>query len=229
MVLVRASSGLAAIVLALVGVPSATTAQDEGFERLIGVWEGLSRVSMLPARTTRFPAVPPFTPEGALVFGTVDRTRDPVTEDCWPPGPVRFMPEDGSRTDDVPMEIVRALDGLEIVNPKYPVRRRIYLDADGRRPLPGEVNAFMGRSVGRWEGRALVVETDSLNDKTWLSERGLPHSDEMRLVERFSVLPIDVLELEMTVIDPRFYRAPLVVTRLYRRTDRELPEAGARA
>ena len=39
---------------------------------------------------------------------------------------------------------------------------------DGRPlPEPGQP-AYLGYSIGRWEGDTLVVETSGLNDKGWL-------------------------------------------------------------
>ena len=62
--------------------------------------------------------------------------------------------------------------------------RQIFLDgrAHPKDPQP----SWLGYSIGRWEGDVLVVETIGFNDKTWLDGLGHPHSEEMRLTERFS-------------------------------------------
>ena len=60
--------------------------------------------------------------------------------------------------------------------------RQIFLDG---RDLPKEPNpAWMGYSVGHWEGDTLVVESIGYNDRTWL-ERGYPHTESLRSTERF--------------------------------------------
>jgi hypothetical protein len=43
----------------------------------------------------------------------------------------------------------------------------------------------MGYSVGTWDADTLVVETSAFNDKTWLDQMGHPHSEDLRLIERF--------------------------------------------
>ena len=44
---------------------------------------------------------------------------------------------------------------------------------------------WMGSSVGRWEGDTLVVDSFGFNDRTWLDARGLPHTEALRLTERY--------------------------------------------
>ena len=61
--------------------------------------------------------------------------------------------------------------------------RQIFLDG---RPLPDVSNpSWMGYSVGHWEGDALVVETIGYKDMTSLDLAGSPHSEGLRLVERY--------------------------------------------
>jgi len=56
---------------------------------------------------------------------------------------------------------------------------------DGR-PLPRDPNpAWMGYSVGHWDGDTLVVETTGFNNRTWLDIAGHPHSEQLRVTERF--------------------------------------------
>ena len=88
--------------------------------------------------------------------------------------------------------------------------RQIY--ADGR-TLPGEINlpAYFGYSVGRWERDTFVVETSGFNDKTTLDGGGTPHSDQLRVVERFHRRDFGHLDVEMTFDDPKLYRRPFTV------------------
>lgn len=66
----------------------------------------------------------------------------------------------------------------------------------------------MGYSVGRWEGRTLVIKTSGLEDETVLDASGLPHSEAMTLTERLRVLPDGHLEIRFTVEDAAFYTRP---------------------
>ena len=78
---------------------------------------------------------------------------------------------------------------------------------DGR-PLPTNPDlTWMGTSVGHWEGDStLVVDTIGFNEKTWLDRLGVPHSDQLHVVERFHRVDHDHLELQVTMIDPRRWR-----------------------
>jgi len=54
------------------------------------------------------------------------------------------------------------------------------------------------------------VETSGFNDQSWLDNDGHPHSDEMRIEERFQRVDHDTIESTLTLIDPKSYTAPWV-------------------
>jgi len=86
---------------------------------------------------------------------------------------------------------------------------------DGRK-LPAEPPEprWMGWNVGHWEGDTFVVEGTGFDDRAWLGESqqdgGWPHSDEMKVVERWRRLDYGTLETQITVIDPKTYTQPWV-------------------
>jgi hypothetical protein len=86
--------------------------------------------------------------------------------------------------------------------------RLIYLD--GRQQV-GQVRGdadnplYYGRAVGKWEGDSLVVDTKGFNEKFWFSNGGLPHTDKLHLVERFTRTDANTLKYEVTVDDPGAY------------------------
>jgi hypothetical protein len=90
------------------------------------------------------------------------------------------------------------------------VFRQIFLD--GRRPVKDPEPRFMGYSTGKWEGDTLVVDTVGFNDRTWLDAMGHPHSDALRLVERFRRRDTGHLEIEVTIHDPKSYTKPITYT-----------------
>ena len=57
---------------------------------------------------------------------------------------------------------------------------------DGRRLPDDPQPAWLGYSVGRWDGDTLVVQTAGFTDQTWLDGSGHPHTEAMRLTERFT-------------------------------------------
>lgn len=75
--------------------------------------------------------------------------------------------------------------------------------------------AWYGYSTGDWDGDEFVVETTGFNDETWLDNRGLPHSDALRLSERFRRLNVGRMDLTLTIDDPKFYTRPWNVTFRY--------------
>ncbi len=87
------------------------------------------------------------------------------------------------------------------------LHRQIY--ADGR-VLPKEFDlpAFLGYSTGHWERDVFVVETAGFNDKTALDLAGHPHSDALKITERFHRRDFGHLDYEMTFDDPKMYTEP---------------------
>jgi len=87
--------------------------------------------------------------------------------------------------------------------------RRIYLD--GRKHLEGWHPTFMGTSHGRWDGDALVVETEnilSLDNQGWLDSFGHPYTDALRVTERIRRPAHDTLQIDFTFTDPAAYTKP---------------------
>lgn len=86
--------------------------------------------------------------------------------------------------------------------------RVIFLD--GREaPNPEEVaGTYYGHSSGHWEGDTLVVESSGFNTRFWFSNGGLPHTEALRLVERFSRVDYGTLKYEVTIDDPHTYTRP---------------------
>ncbi len=75
---------------------------------------------------------------------------------------------------------------------------------DGRPRLGGSIRQFLGDSRGRWEGDTLVVETTNFTDRTAIgvNGNGTPHSDALRLTERFTRTAPDTLVYQATIDDP---------------------------
>jgi hypothetical protein len=88
--------------------------------------------------------------------------------------------------------------------------RQIYTDG---RSLPTEVSlpAYYGYSSGHWERETFVVETAGFNDKTVLDVIGHPHSEALRLTERFRRRDFGHLDVEMTFDDPQTYTKPFTI------------------
>lgn len=113
-------------------------------------------------------------------------------------------------------QFVQSPGWLMILTENMHIARMI--PTDGRPGLPQSVRGWTGVSRGRWEGNTLVVETTNFNDKGWIATnaaagriRGVPHSEALRLVERFARVDADTISYEVTVEDPNVYTGPWTV------------------
>jgi len=126
--------------------------------------------------------------------------RDDQQVRCLPEGP-RF-----NHFVALPKKIVQT-PTLILVLSEDLTYRQIFLDG---RALPKDPSpSFMGYSVGRWEGDTLVVESTGYKDATWLDFAGHPHSEALRLTERYRRLSFGHMEIEETFEDPEIYSRPL--------------------
>jgi hypothetical protein len=84
---------------------------------------------------------------------------------------------------------------------------------DGRPHREEVPPSYRGDAVGRWDGDVFVVEIKNFNDDTWIwaEGRSSPHSDQLRIVERYRRVDRNTLEIEATVYDPKMLTAPWTV------------------
>ena len=105
--------------------------------------------------------------------------------------------------------------------------RQVFTDG---RPLPKPSDsepAWLGYSVGRWDGDTFVVDTTGFRDRGWLSAReAYPHSDALHVTERFKRTDFGHMALTVTIDDPKAYVKPWTNTiALLLQPDTELLEA----
>lgn len=84
--------------------------------------------------------------------------------------------------------------------------RQIFMD--GRKHPEDPQSSWLGYSTGKWEGDTLVVETVGLNDKSPLDIFGHPHSESMRVTERFHRRDFGHMDVLVTIDDPKMYTKP---------------------
>jgi hypothetical protein len=65
--------------------------------------------------------------------------------------------------------------------------------------------------LGRWEGETLVVETIGFNDKSWVARPGHPHTEALRVTERYRRRDFGHIDLQMTVDDPKAFTRPWAI------------------
>lgn len=97
--------------------------------------------------------------------------------------------------------------GVILINHEYGHTYRV-IPLDGR-PHPAQnVKLWMGDSRGRWEGNTLVVDVANNTDQTWFQIVGSVHSDELRIVERWTPVSPDHMVYLATLTDPKVYTQP---------------------
>jgi len=134
--------------------------------------------------------------------------EDNESANCLPPG----MP--GIMNQPYPMEFLLTPGKMTIVIEAYTQVRHIY--TDGRKLPEDPDEKFFGTSVGHWEGDTLVVETVGFSPLTQLAA-GIPHSDSMKILERFRLTDPDTMAIETTITDPKALTAPYVSSRTLKR------------
>ncbi|MEQ1947470.1 MAG: hypothetical protein ABL995_09780 [Bryobacteraceae bacterium] len=191
-------------------LPLGVFAQEKGkTPDLTGVWtaRGLSATIFTKgdplmtdwAKTEYAKAKPSFGPK----MVTLDQTNDPVYK-CFPPGVPRvyFHP--------FPLQIIEAPKMLLMFFEYDHTMRRVY--TDGRKHNEDIDPTWMGDSIGHWEGDTLVVETTNQIAKSWIDRLGHPHSEQLRVVEKFKKTTADNLQVEVTLNDAKAYKEPFSVT-----------------
>ncbi len=133
-------------------------------------------------------------------------TTDPRFH-CLPSGPSSYpagASVGGTR------RIIQNPDIIAVLNPDM-TYRQIFMDGRGLEDEP-LLPTWMGYSAGRWDGDTLIVESNGYNDKTWLTREGLPHTDQLRITERYRRLDYGHMELEITYVDPGTFTEPVQAT-----------------
>lgn len=109
-----------------------------------------------------------------------------------------------------PRKVIHTPGVIVMMYEAYHTYRQIFTDG---RPLPEVVEpAWFGYSVGMWEGDTLVVDTVGIHEKTWLDDSGHPHSDAMRIGERFRRVDFGRMDVQITIDDPKAYSRPWTVS-----------------
>jgi hypothetical protein len=149
-----------------------------------------------------------------------DHVDDPYGY-CLPPGVPRMDFSGGPfkvlQTPGVTAFLYETLVGM--------IFRQVFTDG---RPLPASGEpSWLGYSVGRWDGDTFVVDTNGLKDGGWLdTKKGRPHSDALRVTERFRRTDFGHMDLMITIDDPKAYLKPWTVkTTLNLLPDTDLLEA----
>ena len=191
-----------------------------------GTWEGPGLVGIGTLGASNMPDDgnpehrPPFTPAGleALKLTKPSNgkrsvlpgdTNDPVFKYGDPQG----MP----REDLYELRTTQILQRPESVVILYQFNKvwRVVW-TDGREAPKDPEPRWYGYSVGKWiDDYTLVIETTGIKEETWVDRAGRPHSEDLRVEERFHRVDRDHLQLTVTIDDPKMYTKPWVALDKY--------------
>lgn len=190
---------------------------------LSGTWAG--PLSGAGAPLFREQPAPPLTPLGQQLFEankplgkySPAGTNDPTVRYCDPLGvPQSDMSEiQGLSFATMPNRIIMLLQFQD-------AWRDIWMDG---RALPTNVGGtgkdaldprYNGYSVGHWEDDyTLVVDTTGLDERTWATKSGYPHSVDAHVQERFTRMDHNDLSVTVTLEDPKLYTKPFSIGTVY--------------
>jgi hypothetical protein len=177
---------------------------------LSGIWWGHNARGVNSSLSSTAPPMTPWAQEryNAAKPGLGRSSRaQPLGNDpmmiCDPMGFPRIM-----FWTNYPYEIVQLPNRTLVFFDWFYTYRTIW--TDGRQLAADPDPRWYGNSVGTWEGDAFVVRSNGFDDRSWLDADGHPHSEEMRLEERYRRVNHDTIEITMTLTDPRAYITPWV-------------------
>lgn len=124
------------------------------------------------------------------------------TQSCGWVGMPRIM------TYPYPFEILHSPGRITIIYEAESQVRRVYMDRDEHLPFDELDPSYNGDSIGWWEDNTLVIDTVGFNSLTTVG-RGLPHSTEMHIVERWTWADEDTMNVELTIDDPLAFQEPI--------------------
>jgi hypothetical protein len=130
---------------------------------------------------------------------------------CYLPGVPRanYMP--------YPFQIFQSEKAIAIAYEYDGAFRNIYL----KDPGPAPADAWMGQSYGKWEGDTLVIDVTGLDERTWFDRAGDYHSDQLHVVERYTLTGPDIMNYEATITDPKTFSRPWKISMpLYRHVEK---------
>jgi hypothetical protein len=180
-----------------------------------GVWMPTA-IDPQGQRNQTWPQQPPFLPEVAAAHQDYRKRYNPIVDDagrsCLPYG----MPYQMLMVAQYPLEIVQTDDRITIIFELHNDVRRIFLD--GRKRPADLLPSWMGYSIGRWEeaGRTLVIETTHMRE----GRMPRPHGPYLKVTEKLRFVDGGkagrMIELAMTVDDPKTYSQPFTVKQYFR-------------
>ena len=137
-------------------------------------------------------------------------TSDPEIK-CYMPGVPRMI------YAPFPFQIVQGRETIMMASEFASASRIIRMNSKEKSPA----DAWMGWSIGRWEGDTLVIDVTDQNDQTWFDRAGDFHSEALHVVERYTPIDRNTIDYEATMEDPKVFTRPWKISMpLYRHVEK---------
>jgi hypothetical protein len=109
----------------------------------------------------------------------------------------------------MPFKIVQLANEVIFLHEAFRGIRVVATDGSGH--PPDHEPAYLGSSVGRWEGDTLVIDARGFNDRTWLGFGATHHSDQLQVTERLRRTGPGTIQYEATLTDPVVFTKPWTI------------------
>ena len=229
----RLSAALAALALAWPLAVAAQTSSPQsttipraadGKPDFSGIWEVLAKAddnieAHSASRTARASAgtveggTLPYKPEmlEKRTQNFAARATADTEAKCFLPGVPRVM------YIQHPFQIVQTPDLVLMLFEYVHATRNVYMNSPH---LKGPLNWWMGDSRGQWDGDTLVVDANNFNEETWFDRAGNFHSDELHIVERYTLADRDHINYTARIEDSKVFTRPWTMSLVfYRHTE----------
>lgn len=213
-------SALALCALAAIFSTTAFPESAPASTDLTGVYQSIPLDAVLAGglKNSGSPGAISLTPSARDQMKSVDPKSDPGRL-CLPIGPFRMMASDRVKIELAPGPGYWVMLFEDISRGHM---RIIYMMRD--HPAKAEP-AWLGDSVGRWEGNTFVIDTVGFSDRVWLNEAGAQHSEGLHLVERIHpIMGGKYLEYRVTAEDPKALAKAYTYTRYFEKLNSEIME-----
>ena len=168
----------------------------DGKPDLSGIWYSPDFCSLFCFGKKRAAEFQPWAQE---VYDQRVRTqlKDSPNARCLPPG-LPNMEFDEHK-------IIQTQSEIAVLYSPRTMFREVFLDG---RELPKDPNpSWLGYSVGHWDKDTLVIDVIGLTDRSWIGFAD-PHTESLKLTERYRRIDFGTMEMEITVDDPKTYVKP---------------------
>ena len=174
-----------------------------------GIWEPAANKWLRNLAADLNPDDVPFQPWAKAVYD--ERAaglhwREEPDANCLPQGVPKIL------VAPAPWKVVQTANLIVFVHEAFNLWRQVFLDGRELAVADDTTPTWMGYSVGKWDGDALMVESRGFNGKVWLDQLGKPSTEALHVTERFRRKDFGHMEILVTIDDPKAYTKPWTVT-----------------